>query len=49
LLVLLAAAALIWMLNRMPKKTGTDLYVWYFIMLVIGAVLLGATLKLLGR
>ena len=48
MLVLLSAAALIWMLNRMPKKTGADLYVWYFIMIVIGAVLFVSILRLLG-
>jgi hypothetical protein len=36
------------MLNQMPKKTGRDLYVWYFFMVVIGLVLISAILRMLG-
>jgi hypothetical protein len=47
-LVLLLALLLIWMLRQMPKKAGIHLYGWWFLMLVIGFVLIGAVFRLAG-
>lgn len=48
LLVLISAAALVWMLSLKPKA-GIYLYIWYFIVLVIGAVLLVSIVQRLSR